>query len=56
MTYSPSIIPTINFESPNEEISLQRTAEFMLQLALVYPTTSVPHNMCRINKVLDKSG
>ena len=27
-----------------------------MQWSLVYSTTSVPHRMCRINQVLDKSG
>ena len=27
-----------------------------VQWALVYPTTFVPHKVCQINQVLDKSG
>ena len=28
----------------------------IIQWAVVYPTTFVPHKMCRINQALDKSG
>ena len=34
----------------------QNTYALDIQWTLVFPTTSVPHQMCRMNQVLDESG